>query len=154
VQPVGWLYALKWHASVNAFEGVVGNFQLDTDGQWFTILPDGKQITLNWDRRANVAAGLDVPRDKKQPTRVTGPVRLLLYMFDTQGVAIKVTGHFPDGPVAARWNGTAALVEQRTADLLLLHIPKPAVRIETNQLDLDLPVGTTLDKLEFSPRPN
>jgi hypothetical protein len=154
VQPVGWLYALKWHAPLDAFDGVVGNFQLDTDGQWFTILPDGKTLTLNWDRRAAVAAGLDVPRDKKQPTRVTGPVRLLLYMFDTQGVAIKVVGRFADGPVAARWNDTAVVIEQQAPDHLLLHIPKSAVRIETNELDLDLPAGTTLDKLEFTPRPN
>jgi hypothetical protein len=152
VQPAGWLYALKWHAPLNAFEGVVGNFQLDTDGQWFTILPDGRSLPLNWDKRANIAAGLELGRDTKQPAKVTGPVRLLVYMFESSPLTLHVWGKVNDGPLAARWNGVPIPVEERETTGYYIGVPRRVVHRETNELTLEIPEGSLLTKIDFSPR--
>jgi hypothetical protein len=83
---------------------------------------------------------------------VTGPVRLLLYMFDQQPLTIHVLGQIPAGPIAARWNGQPATLAEHDATGFYLAIPKSVVRIETNELALELPPGTLLSRLEFSPR--
>jgi hypothetical protein len=152
VQPIGWIYALYWHTKPSAFEGVVGNFLLDTDGQWFTILPDSKSLPLNRDRRANIDGGLEYGTDTKLPARVTGPVRLLVYMFEKQPLTLKVVGKVGDGPLVAKWNGVPVPVEERDPNGYLIGVPKRLVRRETNEIALDVPVGSLLQRIDFTPR--
>jgi hypothetical protein len=147
-QPAGWLFAL-WHRShVDSFEGTVGNFQLDRDGQWFTILPEGKTLPLDWDHRAQILGGLTVQKGVKEAL-VTGKIRILVSMFARERVTIGVEGYLPDGAVAATWNGTPASVE-RTPDGLIVSLAPPVVSPGVNELGLDLPVGSRLKLLRFT----
>jgi len=148
VQPAGWLFALAHHAHVDSFEALVGNFQLDRDGQWFSILPDGKTLPLDWDHRAQLLDGLVVTQGVKEAI-VTGPARILVSMFAREKVTIAVEGTIPDGKVAASWNGAPAALE-RTPSGLTLTLPAPVVNAGVNELGLDLPVGAHLRMLRFN----
>jgi hypothetical protein len=146
VQPMGWLFALYHRAPVYAFEGVVGNFQLDRDGQWFTLLSDWRNLPLQRDHRANVAAGLVL--EDKAPARVIGPVRLLVSMFAQEKIAVRIPAQVAEGPVAVIWNGRAVPVTRRP-DLLWFEVPAALVRPGVNELSLDVPIGSRLTSLEF-----
>src|SRR5262249_51162885 len=76
VQPAGWLFALAHRAPASSFEGVVGTFILDRDGQWMHV----QQNALVFDdmARSNAVGGLSI-RSPKGPAEVVGPVRLLLF---------------------------------------------------------------------------
>jgi hypothetical protein len=145
VQPAGWLFALAHHVPVTAFEGVVGNFQLDRDGQWFSLLPDGKSLPFDDFHRPYLVDGLAV--EAKQ-ARVTGRGRMLLPMFAKERVGVKVVGAIPAGELHARWNGREVPI-QRIADGATLDAPHEVVNAGVNELELDVPVGATLQKLEF-----
>src|SRR5262249_40094536 len=89
VQPAGWLFALAHHAPAASFEGVVGNFILDRDGQWMHV----QQSALAFDdsARPNAVSGLAI-RSPKGPAEVTGPVRLLLFMFAKEPIVVHAVG--------------------------------------------------------------
>jgi hypothetical protein len=144
VQPAGWIFA-AWHrAPVSAFEGVVGNFQLDRDGQWFTLLPDARVLPTDWDHRANLIEGFEVQR---KDARVTGPARMLVSMFAREPATVKLVGAIPDGPARVTWNG-AEVPAFRQPDGLRVNV---AANPGVNELGVTLPVGTVLQKLEFGP---
>jgi hypothetical protein len=148
VQPAGWLFALKWKVPVSTFEGVVGTFMLDRDGQWYQVLDH----TLMFDegRSSFVISGLDIKSAKsEQPATVTGPVRVLVPMFAHEHVGIQVAGTLRAGPVAARWNGAPVTATAGPAGLQL-DLPKTIVNVGVNDLELDVPLGSALRKLEFT----
>jgi hypothetical protein len=144
VQPAGWLFALAHRAPVNAFEGIVGNWFLDRDGQWFQV--QQRALPLDRDAQPYTMEGLALGAPKT-PARVTGPVRLLLPMFAAEPIVVHLVGHVPPGARTATWNGhdVAALDESGAVRLLV-----PAgVRAGVNELRFTLPDGATLDKLQF-----
>jgi hypothetical protein len=150
VQPAGYLFALWHHVPVYSFEGVVGNFQLDRDGQWFTVLPEGRSLPLVWAARANIVGGLQLDHADKAPALVTGPVRLLLSMFASEKIGVRIPGQLAaGGPLSAVWNGTPVAI-QRTADAIQFEVPAAQVKAGVNELTLDVPVGSRLKSLDFT----
>jgi len=149
VQPAGWIFALWHHVPVYSFEGVVGNFQLDRDGQWFTVLPEGRSLQLVWAARANIANGLSLDHADKAPAVVTGPVRLLVSMFASEQIAIRIPGEVSAGPISAAWNG-APVTAARVADGIQLDVPATQVKVGVNELTLDVPLGSRLKSLDFT----
>jgi hypothetical protein len=147
VQPVGWLFALRHRAPASAFEGVVGNFLLERDGQWFTVL--NKEIHFDRFNHANVLGGLVLPPNDKEPAQVTGPVRLLLSMFAKEPFTVRVVGGIVPGPLSARWNGRPLEVAP-APDGLRLTVPAAAVEAGVNEVELELPRGSQLRRLEFN----
>jgi hypothetical protein len=147
VQPAGWLFALRHRAPAAAFEGVVGNFLLERDGQWFTVL--NKEIHFDRFNHANVVRGLVLPPTDKEPAEVTGPVRLLLSMFAKEPFTVQVVGAVNSGPVAARWNGRPVEV-MRNPNGLRITVPAAAVEAGVNEVDLEAPPGSRLNRLEFN----
>jgi hypothetical protein len=147
VQPVGWGFALWHHAHVDSWEGTAGNFQLDRDGQWFTLLPDGRTLPLDWDHRPQLLDGITVAPGAKEAV-VTGKGRILVSMFDRERMTLIVEGRIPDGPVAVTWNGAPAPAE-RNAEGLGIALPASAVSPGINELGLDLPPGSHLRSLKF-----
>jgi hypothetical protein len=146
VQPAGWLFALKHHVSASAFEGVVGNFLLDREGQWFTVLT--KSLALDPGQASYVADGLSLAAG--QPALVTGHVRLLLPMYAHEPIKIEAitVGPLPPGATAARWNRRAVPMGPSQHGLMI-DVPKDLVDVGTNELELDLPVGARLKQLDF-----
>jgi hypothetical protein len=148
VQPVGWLFALKHRVPASAFEGVVGNFLLERDGQWFTVL--SKSLPLVRGNQSYVAGGLDLPVSEKEAAIVTGQVRLVLPMFAAEPFHVGIRGTAEPGPLAARWNGVA-VAAVRAPEGLRLEVPGAVVRAGTNELEIDVPPGSRLKELEFQP---
>jgi hypothetical protein len=146
VQPVGWLFGLVWHVRSMAFEGVVGNFLLDRDGQWFTVLVHRLDfIRFN---RGFVAAGLEL--GEKAPARVTGPVRLLVPMFASEPVSVQLIGK-PSGRPSVTWNGQVCPVQITSAGVITFTVDAQFVRAGVNELKMDLETGSLLDALDFTP---
>jgi hypothetical protein len=100
VQPAGWIFALWHHAPASAFEGVVGNFFLDRDGQWMQI--QTRALAFERDARPYVIAGLDLTQ---KPARVTGPMRMLVPVFAREPVSVHMLGLVPPTNLAGEWNG-------------------------------------------------
>jgi hypothetical protein len=144
VQPAGWIFAVVHHAPVTAFEGIVGNWFLDRDGQWFQV--QSRTLGLDDDARAYTMAGLQLGAHKT-PATVTGPVRMLLPMFAAEPIVVHVFGSVARGPRSATWNGTPVTVADAPRGLTLT-VPD-AVRAGVNELVLDVPVGSRLEHLEF-----
>lgn len=145
VQPAGWLFALAHHVSPSMFENVVGNWFLDRDGQWLMVQSRG--TAFDDGGRSYVAGGLAfAPR--QAAARVTGPVRMLLPMFAAEPIVVHLAGKIPAGARAAAWNGAPVAVSDE-AKGVRLSVPGAAVRAGTNELALTLPVGATLERIEF-----
>ncbi|MCU1279857.1 MAG: hypothetical protein JWM53_3403, partial [bacterium] len=145
VQPAGWLFALVHHVPASTFEGVVGNWFLDRDGQWFQVQSRG--IPLDDGARGYTISGLALG-PPKTPARVTGPVRLLLPMFAAEPVVVRLVGHLAAGPRAAAWNGQPLVIFDDPKGARI-NVPVAVVRAGVNELTLTLPEGTTLDRLDF-----
>jgi hypothetical protein len=145
VQPAGWLFALVHRAPVSAFEGVVGNFILDRDGQWFTVL--NKDLELGPGNRAAVLSGLALT--DKRPALVTGPVRLLVSMFAKEALAVNASGQLSPGPVTVRWNGVA-VPATASASGFRFSVPVENVEPGVNEVQIEAPIGSALKKLEFN----
>ncbi len=149
VQPVGWLFALWHHAPASAFEGVVGNFLLDRDGQWFTILL--KTMPFEQFNHSIVAEGLTLfDNAEKQPAVVTGRVRLLLSMFASEPVRVQLIGAIPPGEATLKWNGREIALERRPNGFDFT-LAASDVRAGVNEVTIDVPVGSLFHKLEFVP---
>jgi hypothetical protein len=148
VQPVGWLFAAYHRVPVSTFEGVVGTFLLDREGQYFSVM--SKSLVLCEENSAFVIDGLALaPQESKRPAVVTGPVRFMLPMFAHERVGVQVLGEIPPvGEVRARWNGADVPVT-RTPTMLTLQVPAANVRVGVNDLRLTLPAGAKLTQLEF-----
>lgn len=148
-QPAGWLFALAYRVPLSTFDGVVGNFLLDRDGQWFTVLT--RSMTLDQGCRANVISGLSLSAPASHaPAIVTGPVRILLSMFASEHIAVTVAGAIPEGAIAASWNGAEVKVK-RLPGGCQLDVPRSLVRVGVNDLRMELPAGAHLSQLEFLP---
>jgi hypothetical protein len=146
VQPAGWLFAARWRVPLASFEGVVGNFMLDRDGQWFTVLD--KRLELDWNHRHYVADGLALA--SKPPALVRGPVRLLVSMFASERITVELMGTFaPDAQVALRWNGTPQVLRRSTRGFSF-EVPRAQVRAGVNEVQLDAPVGSRIEALDFT----
>jgi hypothetical protein len=146
-QPAGWLFAAWYRVPVRTFEGVVGTFMLDRDGQWYTVLT--RSLPLNQDDEAYVIEGLALkPAATGLPATVTGPVRILLPMFAREHVSIQMIAQLLPGAVKASWNGEDTAVTV-TKTGLLLDLPAARVRVGVNDLRLVLPPGSKASKLDF-----
>ena len=145
VQPAGWLFALRWRVPASTFEGVVGNWFLDRDGQWFQV--QAHTLPLDAGARAYAVAGLAL--SPKGPATVTGPVRLLLPMFAAEPIRVRLAGRVPPGSRAAQWNGVDVPVHDEAGGLRL-DVPAGVVRAGVNELRLTLPAGATLASLDFA----
>jgi len=148
VQPAGWLFALRHRVGASAFEGIVGNFMLDREGQWFTVL--NKSLVFDWDRRVYVASGLELTHDaNKAPSIVTGHVRVLPSMFASEPITVQAIGTLLPGAIAVSWNGVAVAP---TANALgfTFKVDAPAVAVGVNEVELDLPIGSKLKQLDFT----
>jgi hypothetical protein len=144
VQPVGWLFALRHHTSASTFEGVVGNWFLDRDGQWFQV--QSRTLPLEEGTRVYVASGLELVG--KAPARVTGPARLLLPMFAREPIVVHLVGAVPPGPRQARWNDATVPVVDEPGGVRLA-VPGEAVEAGVNELSFSLPLGAILTRVEF-----
>jgi hypothetical protein len=145
VQPFGWWFALYHHAPASAFEGVVGNFFLDRDGQWFTVL--SKALHLDRFNHSAVAEGLTLfDNVDKDPAKVTGRVRLLVSMFATEPVDMQLLGYVPEGPCKIIWNGKELPFTRNPQGLKF----STEVKAGVNEVTLDVPLGSLLRKLEFN----
>jgi hypothetical protein len=144
VQPVGWLFALWHRVPAATFEGVVGNFFLDRDGQWFQT--QTRVLTLGRDTRVYVIHGLAYRSDGKAV--VDGPMRVMLPMFAREKIAVTVLGTIPAGNRAAVWNDVPVPVRD-VAGGVRLEVPAEAVRAGLNELSLVLPNGAQLARMEF-----
>ncbi len=145
VQPAGWLFALYHRVSPSAFEGIVGNFMLDRDGQWFTVLSRKQEFDVG--HRPYIAAGLELA--PKELARVTGPVRVLVSMFASERIGVLVSGTIGPGDVHIAWNGVDTGAQRLPAGLSF-QLPAARVRAGVNEVTMDLPLGSRLDSLEFS----
>jgi hypothetical protein len=147
-QPAGWLWAL-WHRTRPvAFEAVVGDLVLDRDPQYFQL---GIAVySFDGTKRYHYLDGLRLLADKG-PTEVTAtPARFFVYLFAREPFLLDVIGEIPDGPAAMRWNGEPITL-QRTAKGLRGSIPKTAARAGTNVVELEVPIGSRLTTMRFSP---
>jgi hypothetical protein len=145
VQPAGWIFALAHHVRASTFEGVVGNWFLDRDGQWFQVQSRG--TPLDESARGYLISGLELG-PAKTPARVTGPIRMLLPMFASEPIIVHLGGHLPAGARSAAWNGQPMVVFDE-AKGARLNVPGDAVRAGVNELTLALPEGSTLDRIDF-----
>ena len=145
MQPAGWLFALAHHVPASTFENVVGNWFLDRDGQWLQVQSRG--TTFDEIGRGYVAGGLAFAPPRTSG-RVTGPVRLLLPMFAAEPINVRILGQIPAGTRAAAWNGTPVVVTDEPKGVRL-SVPGTVVRAGANELALTLPVGATLDRIDF-----
>lgn len=144
VQPAGWLFALRWKVPVATFEGLVGNWFLDREGQWFNVLTD--ELPLDASARAFAISGLALA--PKAPSKVVGPVRLLLPMFAAETIRVQILGRVPPGARTLRWNGVEIpLTDEPTG--LRFDVPASIVRPGINEVWLTLPAGSELAKLKF-----
>jgi hypothetical protein len=150
VQPVGWLFALYHHAPASAFEGVVGTFILDRDGQWFTVLL--KTVPFDTFNHAMVVEGLALSENADQSPAVatTGRVRLLLSMFASEAFTAQINGVIEPGEVKLSWNGHSLPIMRDGAGLRF-SAPAAYVKAGVNEVTLEVPVGSKLKKMDFNP---
>ena len=148
MQPAGWLFALAHHVPASTFEGVVGNWFLDRDGQWFQVQSHGHAARRD-DARAFVIDGLELG-PPKTPARVTGPGAPA--PADVRRRADRRALHAARVPPGAR----SAQLERRrrrrrptVPQGVRLAVPGAAVRAGVNELRLTLPAGATLDRIDF-----
>jgi hypothetical protein len=144
--PAAIPYALLHGARLSTWDGVVGNFLLDRDGQWYTVLT--KSLPLNWDNRAHLIEGLKIDPLKKVPAEVTGPVRILPFMFASESIGVALVGQVVEGASKVIWNGSE-IATRRVQQGLAFEVPNQSVKAGTNELRLELPVGSKLNRLDF-----
>jgi hypothetical protein len=149
VQPAGGLFALLHRAPLASFEAVVGQAMLERDGQWFQVIPDSKSIPVDRAHRFQLLGGLDFP-ERPGAARVTGPIRALVPLFLAEEVAVVLVGSLRPGVATARCNGHSVQVAPHSKGARLT-LPDTVARHGLNELVLDLPPGSTLERLEFSP---
>jgi hypothetical protein len=145
VQPAGWLFALTHRVPVSTFEEVEGNWFLDRDGQWFQVQSKGTAVDDS--ARGYVLGGLAIG-PPKTPARVTGPIRMLLPMFAAEPITVHLVGHVPPGERAGTWNGVHVQFVDEPKGVRMI-VPAGAVVAGINELELTLPVGATLDRIDF-----
>jgi hypothetical protein len=143
VQPAGWIFALAHHTRASAFEGIVGNFILDRDGQWMQL--QNRSLPIDASTRPYVSDGLDLAQ---KPARVTGPVRILVPLFARETVGVHVRGDLAPGARRASWNGTTIPTVDEPGGLRF-EVPAPSVNAGVNELQLGLPPGSSMTKLDF-----
>ncbi len=141
-QPASAIWAIANDSSAAGFETVVGDLTMERDGQWLTLI--SRSVDLGRTGRFHVPRGL--AWGDSGPGRVTGPVRVLLHLFATEPVEATLVGKLAEGPVAARWNGVAVVAERKGGNL---HLPRVEARAGANELELELPLGSTVDRLDF-----
>ncbi|MDB4967436.1 MAG: hypothetical protein JWN44_3125 [Myxococcales bacterium] len=145
VQPVGWIFALWHRAPASAFEGIVGNWFLDRDGQWMQLQQKG--TAFDDSTRAYAVEGLSIA-SPGGPATVKGPVRLLLPMFAKEPIVVHLVGTIPTATWTARWNGVEVPVSEDPRGLRI-QVPDSAVEAGVNELELTLPTGATLQRIDF-----
>jgi hypothetical protein len=142
--PAGWIWSVVHRTTPAVFETVFGELLLERDGQWLTLLT--RVVELNRANHFHVAAGLAWPT--VGGGQVVGGVRIPLHLFATEPVSLGVVGKIGDGPIAARWNGqSVTLLRQGTG----LGVQRVEARAGYNELELDLPRGSVLDRVELNP---
>jgi len=146
VQPAGWIFALVHHVPASTFEDVVGNWFLDRDGQWFQV--QSKGTPLDESARGYVIRGLELGAPKT-PARVTGPIRMLLPMFAREPIVVFLFGNIPlVSSYQASWNGVKVPAGPVPKGVRIA-VPVTLVQAGVNELELTLPVGATVDRMEF-----
>jgi hypothetical protein len=146
-QPAGWIFAAWHHLPPAAYESVVGNFLLDRDGQWMSIL--NHSLTIDRAHRWYFASGLVWPSERTAEVR--GPVRMLLPLFAKESVAVTARGHLAPGPLQVRCNGGPPVAAQPLPKGFAFQLAAACLDSGINELELDLPIGTTLEELQFAP---
>lgn len=142
--PASAIWSVLHHVEPATFEAVVGELVLERDGQWLTVINRGVELTRQ--NRFHVASGLRWP--DKGRGRVTGKVRIPLYQFATEPVQIDVIGDIRSGPIAARYNGAEVGIIRQG---VILRMPRVEARAGYDELELELPLESELEKLEFTP---
>ena len=147
VQPAGWLFALAHHVPASTFEGVVGNWFLDRDGQWFQVQSHGARARRGA-RAATSSSGLQLGIPKT-PARVTGPDPHA--PADVRGRADRRALHRRRAARARAAPAGTASPSPSTDDAQgrAPAVPGAAVRAGVNELRLTLPAGATLDRIDF-----
>jgi len=79
---------------------------------------------------------------------VTGPIRMLLPMFAAEPIAVHFVGRVLPGERKATWNGVAVPGYDEPKGVRFV-VPGTAVRAGVNELQLTLPAGTTLERMDF-----
>jgi hypothetical protein len=149
VQPLGWLFALQHRAPASAFEGVVGNFLLDRDGQWFTVLL--KALPFERFNHSVVAEGLVLPESvEKEPAVVIGRVRLLISMFAAERIEVQLVGAIPPGAVRLSWNGAPIAIVRNPTGFKFV-VEAAHMRAGVNEVTMELPTGSLLRRFDFTP---
>jgi hypothetical protein len=141
-QPASLAWSLAHGSSSAGFETVFGDLVMERDGQWLTLI--SKSVDLGRAGRFHAAHGL--AWGATGPARVTGPVRVLLHLFATEPLDVTVIGKLGEGPLVARWNGEPVSA-QRVGNGLRL--PRVEARAGGNELDVEVPLGSTLDRIDF-----
>jgi hypothetical protein len=151
-QPEEAVWSLYHHATPAVFETVFGDLLLERDGQWLTLLT--RTVDLTRPGRFHVAEGMVWPTSGAG--QVIGPVRIPLHLFATEAVSIQVVGQvggstatMPTGAEVARWNGAPVPAQWQGGGLA---IPHAEARAGYNELELALPLGSTLARLELTPQ--
>jgi hypothetical protein len=153
-QPAGWIYAAIYHVPPKTFEGVVGTHVMERDCRIHSVVY--AQAVDFADPGERVVGGIIGPPVGKPPNAmvpVKSSVRILVPMFASEPVKAKLTGdfHFQEAKVAIRWNGEPVVITP-TRDAIIFEVPKERVhsRSRTNVVELSLPEGTMLKKLELA----
>jgi hypothetical protein len=79
---------------------------------------------------------------------VTGRVRFLLSMFAREPVQVIAVGPIGPGTLSARWNGSPVETARERAGVRV-RVPEPLVDPGVNELELELPPGSALQRLDF-----
>ena len=158
-QPAGWIFAAIHHASPRAFEGSIGIYLLERDCRFHAItyfpainFSDPGQLVLEG------ITGKPDPADKAKPplVPVAPRVRLLVPLFARETIRFSVDGDFHGGEarVVATWNGEPLAhspYPATTPGHIHFEVPERIVhsRSQVNDLTLDLPEGSKMQKVEF-----
>ncbi len=143
-QPASLIWSLGHGSSAAGFETVVGDLTMERDGQWLTLIQ--KSVDLSRSGRFHVPRGL--AWGAAGPGRVTGPVRVLLHLFADEPVEVDLIGKLGEGPIAARWNGVPAVAQRTPTGLRVVRVE---ARAGDNELELELPLESTVERLDFAP---
>ena len=124
-----------------------GTLLLERDGQWFSVLR--RDLVLRYETKHHVAYGMAFP-SKNGPAVVVGRARIFAPMFASEPVVIRMLGNIAPGSVSIHWNGHPLKVE-RLGQGLSFSVDQHIVQPGTNILDVNVPVGSTVDKFDFYP---
>jgi hypothetical protein len=147
--PEGWIWSVAHRTNAAVYETVFGDLLLERDGQWLTLLTRSVDLTRN--NRWHVASGLawGAPTAKGPPPgEVVGSVRIPLHLFADEPVGVAVFGKIGEGAIAARWNGEPVELARTGTGV---GITRVQARAGYDELELDLPRGSRLDRLDLAP---